>query len=1017
MFRSSPRLLIGAAAWLFVVAAAMRLTGAAQFTPESAPTPQQIEFFETRIRPLLVESCFDCHTADEKGNLRLDSRQAMLKGGDSGPAIVPGDPDGSLLIKAVRHTPGVSKMPRSSPKLSDAQVSSLAEWIRMGAPWPAASKMTMAAATPSGTGERPIDPSLRAFWSFQPIAKPTVPTPKNAGWGKTDIDRFILARLEREGMTPVAAADKRTLIRRATLDLTGLPPTIEEVDAFEKDTSADAFAKVIDRLLDSPQYGETWGRLWLDVARYAEDDPRSLDPMGRGFAPYPNAYLYRDWVIKAFNDDLPYDQFVKAQLAADQFDEKTRVGNLAALGFLGIGPWYYDNGAVEITRADERNDRVDVVSRGFLGLTVACARCHDHKYDPISARDYYALSGVFLNSSYTEYPLAPKSVVEEYKALEKKIKDKQKLLNEFTEVESRQLAETLALQAAKYMRAAWKVQGEPKEDVARVAAKEKLDYELFDRWVKFLAKPPNFYPFLSKWQDMVKAGGSDEEAKTLADDFQTLLLDVMFEQREIKEENDIIRAKALPGTKKKEPANLPHEFITNDDFCPGCGLELKSLAPDRIHLWSDAFQNDLQEAAVAAANPGPRPGLLVFRDWTLERWLGGDRRRYIEELRSDIAALRKALPEKYAYVHGVRDLEKPVAQKLHLRGNPMREGEEVPRRFIQVLSSGDPRPLTRGSGRLDLAESILEQPIAARVAVNRIWKWHFGTGIVNTPSNFGKLGERPTHPELLEYLSQYFIDNGYSMKKLHRQMMLSAVYQLGAAGDPVNMAKDAGNRLYWHAGRRRMTAEQIRDSVLFVSGTLENKVGGPSIPLTPAATRRTVYGKVSRYKLDQFLQLFDFPAPTISAEQRFSTNVPLQRLFFMNSEFMQQQAERLAQKVQDEPDNRARVKKAYRLVFARDPNVTEVTMALEYLAAEPLRAYEERKLAAELEKKEKEKDPKKAAAKPPAEKPEGEMGEGMMAGVVPPRPGAEPPKKPLPVTPLGRYIKVLLSSSEFLFID
>ncbi len=994
------------------------MTGAAQSTPATAPTPQQIEFFETKVRPLLVESCFDCHTADEKGGLRLDSLQGLIKGGDSGPAIVPGDPDSSLLIKAVSHAVGVSKMPRSAPKLSDGQIAALAEWIRMGAPWPAVTKMPMpAGATPAAGGERPIDPSLRSFWSFQPIAKPEVPQIKDPGWAKTDLDRFILARLEREGMAPVATADKRTLIRRATLDLTGLPPTIDEVEAFEKDTSPDAFAKVIDRLLESPQYGETWGRLWLDVARYAEDDPRSLDPMGRGFAPYPNAYLYRDWVIKAFNDDLPYDQFVKAQLAADHFDEKARVGNLAALGFLGLGPWYYDNGAVEITRADERNDRVDVVSRGFLGLTVACARCHDHKYDPISARDYYALSGVFLNSSYAEYPLAPKTVVDEYKALEKKIKDKQKLLNEFMEVESRQLAETLALQGAKYMRAAWKVQGEPKEEVARVAAREKLDYELFDRWVKFLAKPPKFYPFLTTWQEMVKSGGSDEEAKTLADDFQALMLEVMFEQREIKEENEIIRAKALPGTKKKEPSNLPHEFVTNDDFCPGCGLELKSLEPDRMHLWSDVFQRDLQEAADAAANPGGRPGLLVFRDWTLERWLGGDRRRYIEDLRSDLAALRKSLPEKYAYVHGVRDLEKPVAQKLHIRGNPMREGDEVPRRFLQVLAAADPRPLTRGSGRLDLAEAILAEPIATRVAVNRIWKWHFGTGIVNTPSNFGKLGERPTHPELLEYLSRYFIDNGHSMKKLHRHMMLSAVYQLSAADHPASMAKDSGNRLYWRASRRRMTAEQIRDSVLFVSGTLENKIGGPSIPLTPAAARRTVYGKVSRYKLDQFLQLFDFPAATISAEQRFSTSVPLQRLFFMNSEFMQQQAERLAQKVQDEPDNRARVKKAYRLVFARDPSDAEVTMALEYLAAEPLRAYEERKLAAAAEKKEKEKGPKKAAAKPPAEKPEGEAGEGMMAGVVPAKPGAEPPKKPLPVTPLGRYIKILLSSSEFLFID
>jgi hypothetical protein len=348
----------------------------------------------------------------------------------------------------------------------------------------------------------------------------------------------------------------------------------------------------------------------------------------------------------------------------------------------------------------------------------------------------------------------------------------------------------------------------------------------------------------------------------------------------------------------------------------------------------------------------------------------------------------------------------------------MREGEEVPRRFLQVLSAAEPKPLTRGSGRLDLAESIVQQPIATRVAVNRIWKWHFGTGIVNTPSNFGKLGERATHPELLEHLAQYFIDHGYSVKQLHRYMMLSAVYQLSAADNPANMTKDAGNRLYWHATRRRMTAEQIRDSVLLVSGTLENKIGGPSIALTPAATRRTVYGKVSRYKLDQFLQLFDFPAATISAEQRFSTNVPLQRLFFMNSEFMQQQAERLAQKVHNEPNNRARVKKAYRLVFAREPGDAETAMALEYLAAEPLRAYEERKLAAEAEKKEKEKDPKKAAAKPSApEKPEGDVGEGMMAGVVPPRPGAEPPKKPLPVTPLGRYIKILLSSSEFLFID
>lgn len=1016
-FLNRPRVVFLCAATLLAGVTVARVAGAPVQAPKASS--QQVEFFEAKVRPLLVNSCYDCHADDEKGGLRLDSRDALLKGGESGPAIVIGDPDGSLLMKAVRHAQGISKMPRSAPKLSDTEIAALGEWITMGAPWPAvATPASMVAPAAGPAGERPIDPKFKAFWSFQPIRTPAIPQPANSSWAKTDIDRFVLARLEGEGMAPVGTADKRTLIRRATLDLTGLPATVEEIEAFEKDTADDAFAKVVDRLLASPRYGEHWGRLWLDVARYGEDDPRSLDPMGRGYAPYPNAYLYRDWVIKAFNDDLPYDQFVRAQIAADQLEERARVRHLPALGLLGLGPWYYDNGAVEITRADERHDRVDVVTRGFLGLTVACARCHDHKYDPIAAKDYFALSGVFLNTQYNEYPLAPASVVDEYKSAEKKIKDKEKLLAEYMETEGRQLAGTLALQAAKYMRAAWKVQGEPKEDVAIVASRDKLDYELFDRWVKFLAKPPKYYPYLTKWQAMVKAGGSDEEAKTLADEFQAVLLDVMFEAREIKEENDIIRAKALPGTKKKEPANLPHEFVTNDDFCPGCGLELKSQTPDRGNLWQDVFQVDIFDAFGAAPGQPVKPGLLAFRGWTLERWLGGDRRQYLEEMRKDIEALRKALPAKFAYVHGVKDTEKPVEQKVHIRGNPMREGDVVPRRFLPVLSAGDPVPLTRGSGRLDLAEAIVQQPIAMRVIVNRVWKWHFGTGIVDTPSNFGKLGELPTNPDLLEYLAQSFIDGGYSIKTLHRQIMLSRVYQLAAADSAVNVAKDAGNRYYWRANRRRLTAEQIRDSVLAVSGTLDEKMGGPSFALTATGTRRTVYGKVSRYRTDQFLQLFDFPAATISAEQRFATNVPLQRLFFMNSDFMQQQAERLAQKLQEEPDTRARVTKAYRMVLGRDPVPAELTAGVEYLVNEPLRAYEERRAADEAKKKEIEADPKKAPKPKPKPMPgPGMEMDGMMAGVVPPPPGAEPPKKPLPVTPLGRYVKILLSSSEFIFID
>ena len=729
-------------------------------------------------------------------------------------------------------------------------------------------------------------------------------------------------------------------------------------------------------------------------------------------------------MIKAFNDDLPYDQFVRAQLAADLLGDEARARRLPALGFLGLGPWFYDNGAVEITRADERHDRVDVVSRGFLGLTVGCARCHDHKYDPIPTKDYYSLSGVFLNSPYREYPLVPKSVVEEYEAQDKKIEKKEKLLGEFMRTESEQLGETLALQASKYMVAAWKVTGEPKEEVAKIVDAEKLDYELFDRWLKFLAKPPKFYPDLTRWQEMIKRGGTAAEAKTLADAFQGAILDVMFDKKDIKDENDIIYAKSLPGTKKKEPAKLPSDFVTNDDFCPGCGLELKSMPIERQNLWTDVFSRDLQDGFdPAQAFERVKPGLLAFRGWGLERQLSADRRRYIDSLREDIEKLRKDQPPKYAFVHGVGDAEKPVNLRVSKRGSPYNLGDEEPRHFLSVLSATDgPTPFSKGSGRLELADAILKQPIAMRVIVNRIWKQHFGTGLVDTPSNFGVIGERPTNPELLEYLAQTFVDGGMSIKALHRSIMLSAVYQLSGDYDKKDFEKDSGNRLYWRANRHRMTAEQIRDSLLLVSGALDPKMGGPSTPLTPEFNRRTVYGKISRYKLDEYLQLFDLPSPNLSAEKRFTTSVPLQRLFFMNSDFMEQQGELLARKIANEPDNTARIQKAYRLIFGRAATDVEVRAGLTFIATEPLKDYEERK--AEDAKKEKGKGAKdstdgkgeKESDNPSADGPE-KVGEGMMAGVIPGAGKKTDREKLLPVTPWGRYVKVLLSSSEFVFVN
>ena len=1025
------------------------------------------DFFETKVRPLLAASCYDCHTEMRSGGLRLDSREAILKGGRSGPAVVPGDPEKSLLIQAVRQT-GALKMPKDG-KLTAAEVDALVEWVKNGAVWVASATPTFAASSTAASVGKPTDasagnaavnstptayvisPERRAFWSFQPLHAPQPPPVKDTSWARTDIDRFVLARLEREGLAPVRAADRATLLRRATLDLIGLSPTPEEVEAFEKDTSPDAFAKVVDRLLASPHYGETWGRLWLDVARYGEDDYRSLDPKQRGFNPYPNAYLFRDWVISAFNDDLPYDRFVKAQLAADLMDPSTastssgqagsgspgaesrgdggRVRTLPALGFLGLGPWYYDNGAVEITRADERHDRVDVVSRGFLGMTVGCARCHDHKYDPIPTTDYYSLAGVFLNTVYHEYPQVPQAVVDEYTAQDKKIENKEKLLGEFQRTESEQLAQTLALQSSKYMQAAWKVTGEPKEEASKIVDAGRLDYELFDRWLKFLAKPPRFYPFLTKWQEMVKAGGTAAQAKSLADEFQTLLLDVMFAKKDIKDENEVIAAKALPGTKKKEPAKLPSDFVTNDDFCPGCSLELKSLPIERTNLWTDVFQRDLQDGFdPAQASDRIKPGLLSFRGWGLERQLSAERRRYIEDLRADIKALRAAQPPHYPFVHGVKDAEKPIELKVSKRGNPFNLGDEASRHFLSVLSPDAPAPFTKGSGRLELAEAIVKEPIAIRVIVNRIWKGHFGTGIVDTPSNFGVNGERPTNPELLEYLSQWFIDHGLSIKQLHREMMLSAIYQLSSEHSQKAFDKDSGNRWYWRANRHRLTAEQVRDSLLAISGAIDRKMGGPSEPLTPSYARRTVYGRVSRYRLDEYLSLFDFPSPNLSSERRFTTNVPLQRLFFMNSDFMQQQGELLARRLESEADPTARLRKAYRLIFSRDPSDVEVRAGLDYLRAEPMREYEERKNAKDTKGREGTKDTKDAKkVMADGEMGDGGMGmgdgseemkpDGMMAGVVPGAGKPEEKKKLLPVTPWGRYLKVLLSSSEFLFVS
>ena len=893
------------------------------------------DFFENRVRPILATECLTCHSAGGSGGLKLDSREALLTGGNHGPAIVPGAPEKSLLITAIHQTTNL-KMPKGG-QLTAQQVADLVAWVKRGAVWPKSAPGIVISSTAT-TGL--VTAQQRAFWAYQPLKPVPLPTLKNDRWAKTPaktpIDRFILAKLLEAGLKPSPMADRRTLIRRATFDLWGLPPTQEEVDDFVRDKSPNAWDKVVDRLLASPRYGERWGRHWLDVARYAEDDVRGLDPKGRGYMPFEGAYRYRDWVIAAFNADLPYDQFLRLQLAGDQVPAKTQQefdDHLTATSYLGAGPWVWDQAEPVQGRADERNERVDAVTRGLLGMTVACARCHNHKYDPIPQKDYYAMVGIFASSTYKEYPTVSPAETAAYKQSLARLERTEIELQDFTDTETKQLADALSLQTADYMQAAWNVLGKPKQTVEQAASKAKLDPEVLRRWTDYLSKPQQ-YDYLNDWNAMI-ADGSADQAKVLAEGFQKTLLAIREKARDIDEQNDIIRAKNDVPKHRIHDAR-PSEFETEDQFCPGCDLELKALPVDQAKLYSDIFVTRSGDQDTRF-----KPGVLVFKGWELTSRLGPQLQSYVAAEEDRIDALKKQVsPASYPFIHGMADKPKPVDIRLNIRGNPHSLGAPVPRRFLTVLStSADPRPYTQGSGRLELANDIVASPLAARVLVNRIWKWHFGTGIVNTPDNFGFVGDEPSDPALLNYLAYEFVSSGYSIKKLQREILLSAVYQTSAVETPEAREKDGANRLYSHFTRTRLDAEQLRDSMLFVAGDLDwQKTSGPSKDFSADNTERTVYCKVSRYRLNNYLQVFDFPNPSFTSEQRFSSNVPLQQLYFMNNPFVFKQAGVLAQRVENAASDRDRIVQLYSWVYQRKPSEAEIRLALDFLNTTPEKA-------------------------------------------------------------------------------
>jgi mono/diheme cytochrome c family protein len=952
---------------------------------QPSATDEQKEYFENHVRPVLAQNCFACHTNSQMGGLRLDSRVGMLKGGKSGPVIVPGDPDKSLMITAIRQVTDL-KMPKNG-HLTESEIKDLATWVKDGAAWPEEQKSAQA-------GGYVIRPEQRKFWSFQPLAKPEPPKTKDPRWPLNDIDRFVLAKLEKEGLKPSNIADRRTLLRRVTFDLTGLPPSYEEVRAFENDKSPNAYEKVVDRLLASPHYGEVWARHWLDVTRYAEDDYR-IAQKDMHKERYKFAYTYRDWVIEAMNTDVPYDTFVKAQLAGDQMDEKVRDKMVAGLGLNGLGVWSMNDSPPPIERADEWHDKVDATTKALLGLTVGCARCHDHKYDPISQKDYYRLAGVFASTSFHAYPLVAKTAVDEYDGKKKELEEKEKKLKEFQEQLTELEARVLFSQTEDYMVGAWRVGSEKHATVESIAEQHKLDPEILTRWVHFLKKQPGNYSYLVPWQKMVAGGGDLDQAKTLAHDFYQKAIEVDKEHSKLKAENEEQMAKLKDPNEKFDPLpnGLKRKLIQHQ-------IDLKGMDREASYLWTDMFDKDLQPyVGNPNAEDEKKPGLFKVVEWSLQRRLNAEFAGFIERSKADIEAFKKAMPPEYPYAMGLEDVKEPTDLKVFLRGNPYAFGEDAPRGFLSVLSDGEPTPFSHGSGRLELAEDIVKQPIALRVIVNRIWRWNMGTGIVDTPNNFGFAGERPTNPELLEYLTSKFVEQGMSWKKLTKEIVMSRAYQLSSAPIPENLSKDSDNRLYWRANRRRLEAEGIWDGLLAASGKLDlTRVGGPSAEMDSKMLRRGMYGAVSRVFPNEFQSLFDYPIPTLSAERRYTTNVALQRLFFLNNPFVHQQAAALAERVKDAGSEEAQVRKVFEIAYQRDPSAEELPAALALLhdtsVPTPTPAT---RVGISMQ-------PGAFAAKPDAE-------------VKTETPAAAAPAPKQPESPLEALCWALLSSNEFLFLN
>ena len=884
---------------------------------------RQEQFFETEIRPILAEHCIQCHGADEQsGELRLDSADALRTGGERGPVLDRDRPGESRLLQAVRYE-GELEMPPDG-KLSDAQIAALTKWIESGADWPA----DRAVLTPEAAKIKAAD-----HWAFQPVIDPPVPA-ADADWVRTPVDAFALARLHENGLQPSPEADRRTLIRRVSYALTGLPPTPEEVAEFVADANPQAYQELVDRLFTSPQHAEQWARHWLDVARYSDSKGYIYAREERFWV---HAWTYRDWVVRALNEDMPYDRFLLLQMAADQVPDR-RHDDLAAMGFLTIGRRFLG------VERDIVDDRIDVVTRGAMGLSVACARCHDHKYDPIPTADYYSLYGVF-DSSREEYvridPATPNG-----DAFETELRKRQKQYRHKLAEMRAEWSGRVRSRIAEYLKAQTELSKYPEQGFDQILEKTDILPQFVRAWRSrldqaALTDDPVFVP----WHAYFAIRGEHFTADAIA------ATDSL--QQQADRINPLVQAAfENPPATFEDVIERYASLLTDIDnqWQSLATAAAEGLAREATGL-ADPAAEQLRRVMYGPGAPCEVPDEPIVHT---EDYCDSGTCTELWRLRGEIDRWLINAEQPVAYALTLNDRDWPREPHIFRRGNPANRGDPVPRQFLKLFSGESREPFSIGSGRLELAQAIIDpaNPLTSRVIVNRVWAQHFGEGLVRTPSDFGTRAESPSHPQLLDWLASRLIENGWKLKDLHRLIVLSSTFRQSSPGPDANSQRalarriDPDNRLLWRMNAHRLTFEEFRDSLLAAAGELDLTIGGRPAELfkAPYPQRRTLYGLVDRQFLPGTLRMFDFANPDLHIPQRSETTVPQQALFVMNHPLFLERAKALAESVSDNLDPAQRVAAMYEHVYQREPTPQEASAALGFVASQVDQAHGDRKL-------------------------------------------------------------------------